>query len=188
MNIQKLKEVVTSEAKTEAKNLIDKTKKSIDEELSAFMSDLLQRDKTQKDHLENDFHGRTNRMKFQADSDYKKQILHMRHDLILRVQKKLLAVYIKDIKENPSAYLQKMNQVLPGKGDLYCSSELLDVFESEKNAEFETNYSFKGVDSLIEPGIACIDGRVKYIYPLQETIQDFLDENKNTIGKKLFDE
>ena len=103
----------------------------------------------------------------------------------------MLKNYIEIVKKNPAILLSKVKKELPKKAEIYCSIELEkslnEKFFSEQGLQ-KPNYSFKGVDLDLEPGLAFVDGNIKYIFPLNEIVEDFMVINKNEIRKKIFDE
>ncbi|MCK5848626.1 MAG: hypothetical protein KAH01_05460 [Caldisericia bacterium] len=191
MNTKKLEQVVTAEAKNEATELIEAAKKDIKNKLESFMDDVKTAHNAEKQHLDDEINSRINNTKFFAESDYKKRLLHAQHDLLILLKKELLKKYILVVQKNPAILLNKVKKEIPKNANIYCSSEL-DKSISEKalidQGLKQPNYSFKGVDSEIEPGLAFVDGNIKYIFPLDEIVEDFMQKNKNEIRKKIFDE
>lgn len=191
MNTNKLEQVVTAEAKNEAAELIGAARINIKNKLELFTNDLTNLHDSEKRHLNDEINSRINNTKFFAESDYKKKLLHAQHDLLISLKKELLKNYIDIIQKNPAILLKKVNKEIPKTADIYCSFELEKSFNEKVLSEqglTKPNYSFKGVDSELEPGLAFVDGNIKYIFPLNEIVEDFMMNNKTEIRKKIFDE
>jgi vacuolar-type H+-ATPase subunit E/Vma4 len=189
MNIQKLQEVVTNQARQEANELIENTKKDIEKKLEEFMNALSKdRDLRLKD-IEQSYQSSLSQVQFHADSLFKKKVLHIRHEVFQNLSQRLLDSYLKSVQKKPVVFLQRIVSSFPPSGDIYCSKEFegsIDQKTFSDSGLTGNNYHFKGIDPILKPGISCISGKIKYIFLLEEDVSTYLQEHQKEIGDALF--
>ncbi len=185
MNIQKLKEVVTNQARKEAKERIDQTKKDIETQLEAFMKALSEDRQKQLKEVESSYIASLHQAEFHEESQFKKRILHTRHDLLQKLKSKLMEKYLSSVQSNPLVFFQRVVPKFPSSADIYCSKELAKTVSEKVITTIglqEPEYKFCGVDPLLQPGISCISGKIKYLFLLEEEIDHYLELHQKEFG------
>lgn len=185
MNIQKLKEVVTNQARKEAKEQIDQTKRDIETQLEEFMKILSEDRQKQLKDVEHTYHASLHQAEFNAESQFKKKVLHTRHDLLQKLKSRLMEEYLSSVQKDPLVFLKRIVATFPPSADIYCSKELENAITSKVIASIglqEPKYKYCGVDPLLSPGVSCISDKVKYLFLLEEEIDSYLDQHQKEFG------
>ncbi|HPJ11959.1 MAG TPA: hypothetical protein PLE09_03820 [Caldisericia bacterium] len=191
MNIQKLKEVVTNQARKEAKEQIDQTKKDIEIQLEEFMKILSEDRQKQLKEVEDTFQASMHQAEFNVESQFKKKVLHTRHDLLQKLKSKLMEEYLLSVQKDPLVFLKSIVATFPPSADIYCSKELETAITSNAIASVGLQgpqYRFCGVDPLLSPGVSCISDKVKYLFLLEEEIDSYLDKHQKEFGDLILHE
>jgi hypothetical protein len=185
MNIQKLKEVVTNQARKEAKEQIERTKRDIETQLEKFMKVLSEERQKQLKEVENSYTASLHQAEFHEESQFKKRILHTRHNFLQKLKSKLMEEYLSSIQNNPLVFLKRIVPKFPSSAEIYCSKELENAVTPKVIASIgwhEPEYKFCGVDPLLQPGVSCIAGKIKYLFLLEEEIDHYIERHQKEFG------
>jgi hypothetical protein len=191
MDLIKLSEVVTKEARVEADAFISAAQKQADE--LAFNEKRLIESKTNErlEEEKNHFASRINYLRFNFESDFKKKVLHLKHHIMEDLKSKLYQTALENIRSRPMDFLTLMLKKSPvTEAGIYVSAELGKALDSQLLDQYNTlnNSAFvwRGVDPSMELGLSLEKGQVRYIFPLREIIHQFIDQHAVDINEKFY--
>ncbi len=191
MDLQKLTDLVTQEAKKEADFLLDNAKKRL-EDFLASEKQLIKHNQNEKMQEETDQNNsKLNYLRFNLESEYKKKVLHLRFNIMEELRSKLNSALLETIRKEPYRYLELVLKDLNTENaNFFINSHLEGIVTSDLvqqyNREHGTSFTWKGLDSTIDPGIGLEQGTIRYIFPLEEIVSHFLDKHSSEINEKFY--
>jgi hypothetical protein len=191
MDLTKLSEVVSKEARAEADQLIQAAQFQAEETLKREKLLTENRTKERFEEENNQFTSKLNYLRFNFESDFKKRVLHLKHSIMEDLQSRLYNAAIETIKTQAMLYLESVLKKSPVKtAVVYISSELDSIFNANTLKNYNTAtgsvFSWGGVDTALQLGMAIENGPVRYIFPLSENIQHFIEQHAVDINEKFF--
>ncbi len=190
MDQSSLEQLVTNEAKSQAASLIDSAEHEALQYIAKEKARLANLHQEQKQKLTAEFESKKSFLFFTMESDFKKKLLQKRQSLMDQLAISLHKNFLEMIRLKPNLLLKKtISQLTSKNGELKVSKELSGIITNELiqqfNQENQSIFKFTGVDAQLEPGIAVLNGTTRYIYSLQEFIDNFLEKNHSDITKLL---
>ena len=82
MDLDRLKDVVISEAREEAENLFKRTKEEVENYINTELAKLNDSYIEKKEKIDQDFSSKLSYSKFLIESEYRKKLLRIKHNLI----------------------------------------------------------------------------------------------------------
>lgn len=191
MDIQKLESIILTDARAEAKLLIEKTRKETEDLFKEQSYHLQNAHKEELEKIKSDYHTKSSSLKTILEADFHKSIAKEKKEKIQELKNKLLQVMLEKVKKNPVWFLDKVfTQIRIQSGNLLISDDLnatfskdfLDKYLKEKHPGF----CFIKFDPSIESGLLIEFNSVRYIFPLQESIDEFVETYADKINSLLF--
>lgn len=189
MDIQKLEQIVLEDARADAQNLINKTKKEV-EHWFLEQSTLLQEEHREDiNRINNDHDSKLATMKTFLAADYYKNLVKAKKDKNTILATKLMKTLQAAIEKNPNWILEKAFSQVPIKsGKILVSQDLTNFLTQEKVEVFLKKYpgfTFAGTDKELNSGMCFELNSVRYIFPLQEVVDKFLESESEIIMSYL---
>jgi len=191
MDLNKLSEVVSKEAKAEADQIIQTARFQAEELFKREKLLIETRTKERIEEESNQFTSKLNYLRLNFESDFKKRVLHLKHSIMEDLQSRLYQCAIETIKTQAIVYLESVLAKSPVKtAVVYISSELSTTLQEDAlkahNKVSGSNFSWGGVDEALQLGMALENGPVRYIFPLSENIQHFIEQHASDINEKFY--
>lgn len=191
MDLEKLKEVVISEAREEAENLLKSTKEEVQNYINAELDKLYASYNEKREKIEQEFSSKLSYSKFLIESDYRKKLLRAKHNIIEEISTFLTNVLLDKVKDNPEkfiTYILKSGNIR--EGTFFVSKELSNIIsENTFNQSLKNINSiaikFGGVDNELDCGVAIVASNKKYIFPFSEIVGSFIEKNSIYINELL---
>lgn len=189
MDIQKLEQIVLSDVKTEAQNLIDKTKKEMELWLMEQTVLLKEEHKDNLDRINSDHNSKTTTMKASFAADFHKNLVKAKKEKYSILASELMKALYSKIEKSPDWILEQAFSQLPVKsGKIMISQDLSNILTQEKIEAFaqkDKKFIWGGVDKELDAGMCFESNSVRYIFPLQEVVDKFLDTESGNIMRLL---
>lgn len=191
MDLNKLSDVVSKEAKAEADQIIQTARLQSEELLNREKQLLENRSKERIEEENNQFTSKLNYLRFNFESDFKKRVLHLKHGIMEDLEAKLYQCAIDAIQTQAMVYLGSVLSKSPVRqASVYISSALENIIHADNLKAYNTAsgsaFTWGGVDPGLQIGIAIENGSVRYIFPLSESIQHFIQEHANDLNDKFY--
>jgi hypothetical protein len=191
MDLSKLSDVVGKEAKTEADQIVQTARLQSEELLNREKQLIENRCKERIEEENNQYTSRLNYLRFNLESDFKKRVLHLKHSIMEDLESKLYQCAIEAIKTRTMVYLGSILSKSPVRqASVFISSELEDIIHEENinayNTASASSFTWGGVDAGLQLGLAIENGPVRYIFPLSESIQQFIQDHANELNDKFY--
>jgi hypothetical protein len=192
VEIKTLEDIVLSEAREEAKKLTDKVSNEIEEYIKSETKKFLSEYNENIERIDTEFSSKKSYTEFSIESTHKKNILHIKHSLIISLKEELLNKLKQEIQKDPVKFTKNiLNNTKINNGNFFISKDLNDVVTSEVfqksiNISTQSLLKYSGIDNELESGIAIKKDKIKYIFPLSEIVERFIADNIKEINEKLF--
>ncbi len=191
MDQEKLFEVVTKEAKQEAEDILNKARALSEKELADEKEKINRYKEDRLASEKNLFLSRINYLRFSMESEYKKKLLYLKHQLMEELKDSLFKTALEQISRDAYGYLSFALKDCPSKEGVLYAGNKISSFMDEKlikqyNQEHKTNFQWGGTEASLEAGLSLEKGAVKYIFPLMEWIDRFIENKKNDINEKYY--
>lgn len=188
MNFEKLKEVVTEEAKEEKDRLLNEVSKEVNDFLDSEKRKLDNYYNEKRQKIEQEYSSRATYINFLLESEFRKKLLRFKHSLLEEAKQFLTDTLVDEIKNNPEKFVKlSLKELRLREGKFLVSKELSEIitekifYKSAKDLPLE----YGGIDFDIETGVAIELANKKYIFFLREIVEKFLLNNFLVNG--LFD-
>lgn len=194
MELNKLEEIVISDAKKEALKLINDITKEVNQLIISETNKINQEFDSNIERINSEYSSKRSYIEFTMDSNQKKKVLHLKHTLINELRENLNKNLNELVKKDPFKYLIfTINNSKIDSGEFCVSKDLEQVISSDIfikciNRLNIKNIHYSGLDNDIESGVSIRKDKVKYIFLLSEITDKFLEENIKIIHEKLFNE
>ena len=190
MDIQKLEQIVLSDAKTEAQHLIDQTK----EEMKKWFHEQSTMTKTshqeEMDRIRADHKSLLSTMKTTLETELHKQIGKEKKEKMNLLKKELLKILQEKINKEPVWFLQLVfSQLNLREGKLLVSEDLKKEVNQSNVEKFLVKFPgfiWAGFSQDIDTGLLIESNSVRYLFPLEEIVDEFLNNQSETIKSLLF--
>ncbi len=191
MDLSKLSDVVSKEAKAEADQIIQTARTQSEALLNREKQLIEQKSKERIEEENNQYTSRLNYLRFNFESDFKKRVLHLKHSIMEDLEEKLYQCAVEVIKTKSLVYLGSVLSKSPvQQATLFVSLELENIISLEVLKTYNTasgsSFIWGGVDTGLPLGLAIEHGLVRYIFPLSESIQQFIQDHANEINDKFY--
>jgi hypothetical protein len=190
MDIQKLEQIVLTDVKNDAQNLVHQTKIDTDKwilEQTKIASDA---NLEAMNRIKADHQSKMSVLKATLAADFHKNIGKAKKEKISILKKELLNTLLAKIKNSPEWILEKVFSTIPVKtGQVSVSEDISLSLNKEKVELFLKKYqgfTWGGIDKLMDSGISIECNSVRYLFPLQEMIDEFIDLNSDQMVSLLF--
>ena len=190
MDIQKLEQIVLTDAKAEAQELIQQTKLETENWL------LEQSNLAEEEHLEelsrikSDHQSKLSILKASLAADFHKNVGKTKKDKMVVLKKELMKTMLEKIKNSPTWILDKTFSTVPVKsGKFIISEDMISLLPQEKVELYLKKYpsfSWGGYDKTIETGLSYECNTVRYLFLLEEMVDEFIETNSDQIVNLLF--
>lgn len=189
MDIQKLEQIVLSDAKTEAQQLIDQTK----EEMKAwFLEQSTLLNNTHQDEIErikSDHMSLLSTIKTSLETELHKQIGKEKKEKMTVLKKELLKALQNKLAKDPEWFLTlAFSQLTLKEGSLLVSDDLKNELKQSPIEIFLAKfpgYKWAGYSKDIDSGLMIESNSVRYLFPLEEIVDAFIDKQTETINDLL---
>lgn len=185
MDIQKLEQIVLEDAKTDAQNLINKTKKESEKWLIEQSRIVKEEHFEEIDRINSEHKSDLSNMKASLAADFHKNVVKAKKDKISLLKNELLNSILSKIRQNPDWILEKAFLDLTiTSGQVFVSEDILKHLKQETVDLFlkkHPGFVWEGVDKTMNSGIAIDHKTVRYLFPLQEMIDEFVEKNNSLI-------
>lgn len=188
MDLDRLKDVVISEAREEAENLFKRTKEEVENYINTELAKLNDSYIEKKEKIDQDFSSKLSYSKFLIESEYRKKLLRIKHNLIEEISNLLTITLLEKVKNNPGKFIKHtLNSSNIKEGIFIVSKELHniiteDIFKQQLN-NIPNSIKFGGVDNDLDCGVAIVVSNKKYIFPFSEIVESFIDRNSKYINE-----
>jgi hypothetical protein len=191
MDLSKLSDVVGKEAKAEADQIIQTARIQSETLLDREKQLIEHKSKERIEEENNQFTSRLNYLRFNFESDFKKRVLHLKHSIMEDLEEKLYQCAVEVIKTQSMVYLGSVLSKSPvQKATVFVSPDLENIIHAEVLKAYNTAsgsaFAWGGVDAGLQLGLAIEHGLVRYIFPLSESIQHFIQEHANELNDKFY--
>lgn len=191
MDLEKLKEVITSEAKEEAEKLLKEVNKEAENYIKEEFAKINTSYSEKKDKINQEFSSKLSYAKFLIESAYRKNLLHTKHNLLEELRAFLEESFLEEIKKDPQRYVTYVLKLANIKdGTFLISSKLQNIITEETFTKSIKSLSlssieFGGIDNEIEDGVAIAFSNKKYIFSFSEVVNNFIDRNFQYINESF---
>jgi hypothetical protein len=127
-----------------------------------------------------------------AEADQIIQTARIQSETLLDREKQLIEHKSKErIEEESMVYLGSVLSKSPvQKATVFVSPDLENIIHAEVLKAYNTAsgsaFAWGGVDAGLQLGLAIEHGLVRYIFPLSESIQHFIQEHANELNDKFY--
>lgn len=191
MDLDRLKDVVISEAREEAENLFKRTKEEVENYINTELAKLNDSYIEKKEKIDQDFSSKLSYSKFLIESEYRKKLLRIKHNLIEEIGNLLTITLLEKVKNNPENFIiyTLMSSNIK-EGSFLVSKELHDIISENIFKQSLKNMApiaikFGGVDNELDCGVAIVISNKKYIFPFSEIVGSFIERNSIYINELL---
>jgi hypothetical protein len=190
MDIQKLEQIVLTDVKMDAQNLIKQTRVDADKWLleQTKLAGEIHQDEINR--IKTDHQSKMSILKVTLAADFHKNIGRLKKDKITTLKKELLNTLLTKIKNSPDWILEKAFLGLPVKsGQIMVSDDISSSLTQEKVELFlkkHPSFTWGGIDKMMVSSISIECNTVRYLFPLQEMVDEFVDSNSDQIVSLLF--
>lgn len=191
MDLEKLKEVVISEAREEAENLLKEAKEKVQNYINAELAKLDASYNEKIEKIDQEFSSKLSYSKFLIESDYRKKLLRTKHNIVEEISAFLTNVLLEKVKNNPENFIiyTLMSSNIK-EGSFLVSKELHDIISENIFKQSLKNMApiaikFGGVDNELDCGVAIVISNKKYIFPFSEIVGSFIERNSIYINELL---
>jgi len=191
MDIQKLESIILTDAKAEAQILINQTKKETEKKAKEQIQQLKITHEEELEKLKSDFQSKHTSMKTSLDVNIHKNIVRLKKEKILSLKNDLSSLLFEKSKKNPDWFLKKsFSQIDIKEGQLFISDDLSLIFTQTFLENFlkekHPGLIFSGIDPGLETGMSIVKNSVRYIFPLHESVDAFVETFADKINSLLF--
>jgi hypothetical protein len=189
MDIQKLEQIVLKDVKADAQQLIDETNKEMKLWLTEQTNLLKEENQEDIDRIKSDHTSKVATMKAFWAADFHKNLVKAKKEKFSKLASELMKALYAKIEKNPDWILEQAFSQLPVKsGNIWISQDLSKYLTQEKVEVFlkkVQNFTFGGVDKELESGLCFELSSVRYIFLLQELVDQFIETESASIMRLL---
>jgi uncharacterized protein with gpF-like domain len=189
MDIQKLEHIVLEDAKTDAQNLINKTKKESEKWLLEQSRIIKNEHLEEIDRINSEHTSMITNMKASLAADFHKSLVKAKKDKISFLKSELLNSILTKINQTPEWILEKaFLDLTMSSGEIVVSEDIAKHLNKEKTETFlkkHPGFTWNGIDKTMNSGIAVDYKSVRYLFPLEEIIDDFVEKSNSQIESLL---
>lgn len=190
MDIQKLEQIVLNDVKADAQNLIRDTKKELDQWLKEQTHKLREDHKEELDRIKSDHESKLSTLKSTLGADFHKSLVKAKTEKNAYLKKELIKTLLEKVEKTPTWILEKAFSEVPiQSGKIMISEDLAPYLNQEKVEHFLKKYpgfAWGGIEKDIEYGITFELNAIRYLLPLSEIVDHFMDSQSNKIVSTLY--
>jgi hypothetical protein len=190
MDIQKLEQIVLNDVKTEAQNLIKQTRKEMEHWLTEQSNVVKEENGRELERIKADHKSKLSIIRASLATEYSKNLGKAKKEKISILSRELINTLLQKIKQSPDWILEKAFLEVPIKSaKLRISEDLSPYFNQEKAELYLKNkpgFTWGGFDKDLNLGLSFESNTIRYIFQLQEIIDEFLDTQSEKIVNLLF--